>query len=257
MELRSVLLTIALSLGVAGGSRAAIRDYPLDERAVYTIRVGTDEPTTCLFPEPLAALESANLSAKAEDNPPVLLSHASGASYFSVRALRPGATAAANVLLGGRAYALYFIADGEPERIVRFRTGPIAPSMQLWRELLRRARGTEPGAARMADVRPAIPHAEPDAVTRYPRFRVVVEAAFRFDAEEALVLRLRLENPGSGSVAYDPEGLAVRVGREVYPAVFAEASGLIPAQGTAFAYLVVVGHLSEKAAFNVLVPCQP
>ena len=51
-------------------SGEAIRTYPLDERIVYSIRVTREEPTTCLFPGALTALESANLSTKAEDAPP-------------------------------------------------------------------------------------------------------------------------------------------------------------------------------------------
>ena len=39
---------------------------------------------------------------------------------------------------------------------------------------------------------------------------------------------VRLENAGEIPVAYDPQGLAVRVGRELFPSALVEASGAIP-----------------------------
>ena len=59
---------------------------------------------------------------------------------------------------------------------------------------------------------------------------------------------------------YDPQGLAIRLDREFFPAAFAEASGAIPARGISFAYLVIAGgpagraNLSVREKFSVIVP---
>ena len=62
------------------------------------------------------------------------------------------------------------------------------------------------------------------------------------------------------AVPYDPQGLAIRLDREFFPAAFAEASGAIPARGISFAYLVIAGgpagraNLSVREKFSVIVP---
>ena len=70
---------------------ASVNLWPLDDRAAYAVRLSPDAPTTIAFPGAVTALEGANVSARAEDNPAVLLSHQPGANFFSLRALRPAA----------------------------------------------------------------------------------------------------------------------------------------------------------------------
>ncbi len=244
-------------LTAASPSRAAVRHYPLDEQIVYTIRISEDEPTTCVFPESIAALEAANLSAKAEDAPPVLLAHAAGTNYFSVRALKPDAKGAANVIVGGRVYALRFAAGGQPDRSVVFSGSEKPVSTEGWRRMLDLARGAERMAALHPELAPAFTITPSDAVSDYPGFRAVVEEVCRFDSPAAVALRVRLENPGPAAVRYAADGLGVRLGREVFPAELADASGSIPAGGSAVAWLVVAGDLPANAAFNVIVPRLP
>ena len=106
MDLRRLTLTL-LGIAVTTALRgAAIQTYPLDERLVYTVRIARDEPTTCLFPAALTALEGGNVSAQAADTPPVLLSFQPGAAFFSVRALRDDAKAAINVVFRGKVFVL-------------------------------------------------------------------------------------------------------------------------------------------------------
>lgn len=250
--------------GIAGGLPAAVRCYPLDERTVYTIRIGTEEPTTCVFPGAIAALEAANLSAKAEETPPVLLSHRAGTNYFSVRALKAAAMAAANVVLDGHVYVLRFEVGEDPDRAVTFRANLHPGSAESWHGLLGRARSLEQTTAVHPLLKPTVECAQPGTVTSYRDFSAVVEAVFRFDAEDALVIRVRLENPRTAAVNYDPEGFAVRHGRDIYPAALAEASGVIPPGGTAFAWLVVAGSpaggradLPVNLPFNVIVARLP
>jgi len=249
-------------------SGEAIRTYPLDERIVYSIRVTREEPTTCLFPGALTALESANLSTKAEDAPPVLLSYQPGTSFFSVRALRADATAAVNVVYRGRVYVFTFRGADEADRAVSFfdapaATAPVATPV-LVRSLLDRAKNHGLLAAQYPALTQAVERAEPRAVTRYPQFTVTLEQVFRFDTEDTLIFSARTENPGAAPVRFDGDNLAVRVGSEIYPATLADTTGEIPPRGHTTVWFAVTGapgggraNLSVQNSFSVLVTRLP
>jgi hypothetical protein len=249
-------------------SGEAIRTYPLDERIVYSIRVTREEPTTCLFPGALTALESANLSTKAEDAPPVLLSYQPGTSFFSVRALRADATAAVNVVYRGRVYVFTFRGADEADRAVSFfdapaATAPVATPV-LVRSLLDRAKNHGLLAAQYPALTQAVERAEPRAVTRYPQFTVTLEQVFRFDTEDTLIFSARAENPGAAPVRFDGDNLAVRVGSEIYPATLADTTGEIPPRGHTTVWFAVTGapgggraNLSVQNSFSVLVTRLP
>jgi len=249
-------------------SGEAIRTYPLDERIAYSIRVSREEPTTCLFPGALTALESANLSTKPEDAPPVLLSYQPGTSFFSVRALRADATAAVNVVYRGRVYVFTFRAAEEADRAVSFfdapaATAPVATPVMV-RSLLDRAKNHALLAAQYPALTQAVERAEPRSPTRYPGFTVTLEEVFRFDAEDTLIFRARVENPGNAPVRFDGDSLAVRVGPEIYPATLADTTGEIPPRGNTTVWFAVTGapgggraNLSVQNIFSVLVTRLP
>jgi hypothetical protein len=127
--------------------------------------------------------------------------------------------------------------------------------------LLERAKKLDRLKNQYPGMTPAIERTQPKTVTSYGAFTATVEEVARFDAEDVLVFRVCLENSLEVSVPYDPQGLAVRVGHEVFPAALTEASGAIPPKSTAHIYLVVAGmpgrgrtNLSVREIFNVIVP---
>lgn len=247
---------------------AVIKSYPLDERTVYTIAVGADAPTTCLFPGPLTALEAANLSAKAEDRPPVLLSHQPGSSFFSVRALTADARAAANVVYRGRVFVLNFAAGAAPDRAVAFTeeplgvpTGTRAATPEVLQTLVARTKAFPLLQAQHPALAQVIDRATPGNVTHYRGFTVTVEEICRYDAEDTLVLRLRFENTTDVPVRYDPTQLAVRVGHLVCPVALTDATGIIPPRTSTEAFVAITGsleggraNLSVENQFSILVP---
>ena len=270
MELRRHVLIACTALAFAAVAHAAIRAYPLDERSVFGIRISRDEPTTCLFPGPLTALEGAGVAAKADETPAVLLSYQAGAAFFSVRALRENASGALNVVFRGKIYALSFVTGGETDRTVTFLDEPLAgadrrpPDVSTIRTLLQRAKQRENILAQYPALSLTTARAEPGTVTPYPTFTVTVEEVSRFDAEDVLVLRLRFTNPGEAPVRYDRQNLAVRVGMEVFPAALTDASGAIPPKSSTCVYLAIAGapgggraNLSVRESFSVLVPPAP
>ena len=266
MDLRRFVLILIHVVAAAHAAAAPTKSYPLDERTIYSVRLSREEPTTCVFPGALKAIVGANVSSKIEDNPAVLLSHEAGADYFSLRALRDNAAGALNILFRGRVYALSFSTTTEADRAVVFLDEPLngGPPRKLSSEILRalieRARQQDRPAAQSPGMQVFTDRAQPGSVTAYRNFTATIESITRFEAEDALVFRVKLENSMAVAVPYDPQGLAIRLDREFFPAAFAEASGAIPARGISFAYLVIAGgpagraNLSVREEFSVIVP---
>ena len=271
MEIRNLLVVLAGAAALRGepATSSPIKSYPLDERTVYNVAVSQDEPTTCVFPEKLTALESANVSLKPDERPAVLMSYQPGAPFFSVRALRPDAHAAVNVVFHGKVFVFNFATAVAPDRAVTFFDAPLAGPPRVNRpatpEILKSLIESAKNFARLREQYPAltqtIDHATPGTVSLGKGFTVTVEEVFRFDAEDVLVFRVRFANAGDSIVRYDSRSLAVRAGHMVYPVALADASGAISPRGDTEAFLAVAGapeggraNLSVKNAFSILVP---
>lgn len=265
-------LSASLALLVVLGAHAApaVKQFPLDERVVYEIPIGSDVPTTLMFPSALTAIEGANVSASPETPAPVLLAYTPGRTFFSVRALEPTARAAVNVIWKNRTYVLRFAVGPEPFGSVTFYEDEIAGRSAVLRRrvtpevllsLLDRAKSFVFVAQQYPEAAQQIEHAMPGSVTYYRDFRVTVEEVFRFDPEDTLVFRLRFENAGESEVVYQPQRLAARVGQYVYYAAIADASGLVPPQASTTGFFAITGtprggraNLSVKNFFSVIVP---
>lgn len=271
MALRRLTL-ITLALTGATAAMGAVRSYPLDEHIVYRIRISREEPTTCVFPEKLTALEGAGVAAKPEEAAPILVSYQTGTNHFSLRALRDDAAGALNVIFRGKVYALSFIAGPEPDRSVTFldqpQPGAAANSPDVAVSSIHMLIERTKAHARLSlhdhELISTIERAAPHTVTTYRNFTVTVEEIFRFEAESALVFRLRFKNTSKAALHYEPQGLSVRVGSEIHPAAYVHASGAIPPQGTSEGWLVITRRpsaggpgLTAHEPFSILVPAVP
>lgn len=279
MELRlHTLLRTATALGLIGVASAlaapksaqVIKQFPLDERTVYEIPIGKDVPTTLMFPSALTAIEGANISSAPDTPAPVLLAYTPGRYFFSVRAQDENAKAAVNVIWKNRTFVIRFMSSPEPYGSVTFYDDALAGrSASLQRRvtpevllgLLDRAKSFRLVAQQYPEAVQQIEHAAPGDVTLYKDFRVTVDEVFRFDPEDTLVFKLKLENTGNAEVIYQPQRLATRIGDHVYYASIADASGIIPPKATTTGYFAITGtpnggraNLSIKNQFNVIVP---
>ena len=265
MVLRYIALIALASL--LSRAMAGIQAYPLDDRSVYTVRLSRSAPTTCVFPSAITGLIGSNVSAKPEDDAGVLLSHEPGSEHFSVRALKDEAKGALNVFFGGRVYALAFTTGAEAERSVIFLDEPIAgkrtrrPSIETLRALLERTKQLDRDVMLYPQLAVSAERCEPALTTHYRSFSATIESIVRFDPEDALVFRVRLKNTGDASVPYDRDSLAIRLGRDFFPAAVTDASGSIPPQATTQLYLVICGapdggraNLSVREKFSAIVP---
>ncbi len=278
MELRLqhsvIVLALAIAIGARGEPRAlqsqVIKQFPLDERTVYEVPISREVPTTLMFPSAVMGLDGANVSASPENPAPVLLAYTPGRSFFSVRALEPGARAGVNVIWRNKTFVIRFVDSDEPYASVTFYEDELAGrSISLQRRvtpdvllsLLDRAKSFALIQTQYPEAVQQIERVSPGTVSLYKDFRVTIDEVFRFDPEDTLVFRLKLESTGDAEVIYQPQRLAVRVGQEVYYASIVDASGIVPAKGSTTAFFAVTGtprggraNLSVKNAFNVVVP---
>jgi hypothetical protein len=265
-------MIVVQALLIAGVPAAEIRCHPLDERTVYLIRLAKDEPTTCVFPGPLTALEGGNVSSQAGDDPPVLLSYQPGASFFSLRPLRDDARGALNAVYRGKVYALTFVTGKEVDRAVVFQEAPAveaaAPAPprkpEDLRNLLERARHHAQITERYPALARSVERTTPGTETLYPGFKLTITELFRFEDEDTLVFSVRLTPFDRRPVRYDPSGIAVRAGAAVFPAALAVADPADPSDGTVRIWFAVAGdgqggraHLSPFNTFLVLLPVAP
>lgn len=247
MVLHRFLLSIAIVANLPRATANPIRVQTLDAGTITTVMLGTDEPTTCLFPGAPTALEGANVATQPGEGIAVLLSHQPGTRFFSLRALGSDITAGLNVVYRNRVYALRLIAGQEADRSVTFLDKLMPLTEERQQVLLEQAKlhawHTLPGV-----------RFTPHTVTRYREFEVTLEEVFRHETDNALVFHVRFDNRTAQPVHYRADGLGVRVGRECWTAASVDASGAIPANGTSHAYFLVTTGLPAGAPFSIIVP---
>jgi hypothetical protein len=252
MELR-VHLLIAVLAATGTALASPVQRYALDDRPVYTVRVGPAAPTTVMFPGPVTALDGAGVSSRPEDDPSILLSHQPGARFFSVRAMRPGASGAANVIFGDRVYAFAFTAEGEPDRTVTFHepemvtvhpaasTGP-----QRLFGVLDQAREYPALATQYPALVQQIERYTPGTTSKFGPVTATIEEILRFQAEDVLVFHIRLENHGPVPLGITPAELGVRVADQVFPAALTDAPTVLPAGRAVRIVLVIAGTPEDR-----------
>lgn len=278
MELRLHYSIAALALAAAAMLRADVRplqnqvikQFPLDARTVYEVPISRDAPTTLMFPSPITGLEGGNVSASPDQPAPVLLAYTPGRYFFSVRALEPNARGGVNVIWKNQTYVIRFVASDTPYASVTFYEDELAGrSASLQRRvtpdvllgLLDRAKSFALVETQYPEAVQQIERVAPGTVSLYNDFRVTIEEVYRFDPEDTLVFRLRIESTGDKEVIYQPQRLAVRVGQDVYYASISDASGIVPPKASTSAFFAVTGtprggraNLSVKNAFSIIVP---
>jgi hypothetical protein len=267
------LLALLVTPGFAGDANPrtpVVKQLPLDERIVYEIPISTDAPTTLMFPSAPSALEGANITNNPDAPAPVLMSHLPGRYYLSVRALKPDARATLNVILQNKTYIIRLAVAPHPYGSVTFYEDRIAGRSAVLAKratpetllaLLDRAKSYRLIREQYPEAVWQVEHRAPNDKTQYRDFTATVEEVFRFDPEDTLVFKLKLENTGDTEVVYQPQSLAVRIGNRLYPASIADASGLIPPHAETSAYFAITGtpdgvraNLSVKNSFNIIVP---
>ncbi len=258
----------------------AIKQFPLDERTVYTIKIAKETPTTVLFPSAISGLEAAGITTDPQVPAPVFLHYGKGSFYFTVRALQENAAAELNVIWKRKTYVLKFQSDPNPFSSVTLYE-PTDPSLQPGEGeemgptrvlgLLDRAKAYSLLRAQYPEAVSQIDTAEPHRKMLYKGFDVEIAEVFRFDPEDTLIFKLIFSNYTPSEIHYVPQALAVRVGTLFYPSALSDASGILPPgfvdpqtkavhPSVSLGYFAIVGkpdggrnNLAVSNPFNVIV----
>ena len=246
-----ISLCAVVCLVVNAGDKA-IQNFILDEKTVYVIPVATNRVTTISFPGAIAAMDAAQASIDLHKAAPFLIAHASGSSFFSVRAGARKAVTNINIRWNNKTYVLELVESDEPFLSVTFEPAPDTSSG------VRSAPVTPSNLLALMDEAKAYPLLKayhPDAVANVdyrnyenqPRivdctnYAVEIKEAFRFDREDTLVFRVGVTNKTDRQLLYAPNGFCLRVGERTYPQSISDTSGIVPPHAEAPAYFAVTG----------------
>ncbi|MDD5727234.1 MAG: hypothetical protein PHV59_01600 [Victivallales bacterium] len=232
--------------------------YRMNCRQVYRISTYLDKGvTTVMFPGQIEGIAAGNVAMnkvyyQVNGTPACdfLMSFQPGNYYFSIRALKAGATGTVNVVYGRQTYILKF-QENETEAMatVNFSDENGVDSEQDYRPpsgavlkgLLDKAKSFDllkekyPGALSQVTV------CNNKCISDYKDFTATIVRCWRFDNYNSLVFMVELKNKTGKTLIYKPEKTAFSVmDQHLYPACL-DASGVMPPAGTSFAFFVVSG----------------
>jgi hypothetical protein len=261
--MRYLIFICLLISGVASAEEIhkEVVSYKLDNKRVYSINTYlTRGITTVMFPGQIEGIAAGNVAMNSVQHniagTPVcdfLMSFQPGNYYFSIRALKAGASGTLNIVYGRNTYILklqeneaqaistvtFSDRDGEngedPERDWR------PPSIAVLKGLLDKAKSFDllkekyPGAVSQVTV------CDNKCISEYAYYTITVVRAWRFDNYNSLVFMVELKNNTKKTLFYTPEKTAFSVlGNRLYPALI-DASGIMPPESTTVALFIVSG----------------
>ncbi len=241
MQIRYSTIIFALLFTVPAFAQSApnykaIKQFPLDDRTVYQIKVGKNQVTTIMFPSAIRALEGANVTRDPKTPADVLLNYTNGRYFFSLRALHEDVSANLNVVWNRKTYVLEIQSDDQPFNSVTFYQ-PAEPGSSYQKEnlspvrllgLLDKAKAYHLIQSQYPEAIPQVDTAQPHNRIAYKDFEVEVAEVFRFDPEDTLVFKILLYNNTAHEIYYQPQSLAIRVGLDVFFSALSDASGIMP-----------------------------
>ena len=285
-NLRSSALSADASLGfvnlvfvswlltsVAFADSPAIQRVILDEHTVVSVPVATNRVTTINFPGAIEALDGAGFTVDGKTPGQFQLAHTKGSAFLSVRALLSPAAGNLNIRWHNHTYVFELVESGTPILSLNLETPPVASE-----SVTSHAPEVSPlkllALLDKAKAFPLLKSQQPESVANvafttyngkplisdFDDYKIQIEQAFRFNAEDTLVFRVAITNQTSAPLIYQPDSFALRAGNRLYPQSISDADGTVPPNGAAIAYFAVTGtpdggrnELSLKNNFTVLV----
>ena len=274
---RSVWLVAVLLLSVSGifaTETKFIQSAFLDDRVVYSIPVSSNRVTTISFPGPISAIDAAGVTVDSKIPGSFQLAHTKSTSFFSVRALAPGASANLNVRWNKRTYVFELREDAVPilalnlqeMRLAQPSSSPEVTPLKLL-ALLDKAKAFPLLKQQHPETVSDVDFTTYDGkglVSDFNDYAIRIDEAFRFNAEDTIVFRVTLTNRTDQVLQYQPNSFMLRAGNRLYPQSISDASGTVPPKGESVVYFAVTGtpdggrnELSLKNSFTVLVTRRP
>ncbi len=234
----------------------------LNQDVPALIQVGTEGVTSIEFPHKIQAIDGYGLSQNPTSSDSFQLLFAKGTNFFSLRALKPNATANLTVVLDEKIYCLVLKESSSPCFLVIFNSAidsipgkndlgkNTAPQLG---QLIERAENYETLKREAPAGFEALNVAEPGTrISLAKKVDLVVKRVIMDRSIDSSVFELEINNQSDQDFLYDPESLAVRVQGHIYRQCFQDASGLVNANSIAKAFFVVNGSATKD--WNGLVP---
>jgi hypothetical protein len=262
-----------LATTVALADSPAIQQAMLDNHTAITVPVATNRVTTICFPSTITAIDGAGITVDGKTPGLFQLAHTRGSAFLSVRALFPKAAANLNIRWNDRTYVFELAESSRPVLALNL-SAPPSPEQGGF------GRAPEVSPLKMlalldkAKAFPLLKQQQPETVTDvdfttydgkplvsdFNDYEIQIEQAFRFNTEDALVLRLAITNELDTPLLYQPDSFTLRVGNRLYPQSISDADGTVSPKGRSIVYFAVTGtpdggrnNLSLRNAFTVLV----
>ena len=264
------LLVLATTTALAGSP--AIQNVFLDDHVAVSVPVATNRVTTISFPSPIQAIDGAGVTVDAKTPGQFQLAYTRGSAFLSVRALVPNASANLNVRWNDRTYVFELVQSNAAILSLNMAAPPTPMEQQG-------ASSPEVGPLKLlslldkAKAFPLLKAQQPESVadvgfttydgkglvSDFNDYRILIEQAFRFNAEDTLVFRTAITNETDTPLIYQPDSFCIRAGNRLYPQSVSDADGTVPPKGQSIVYFAVTGtpdggrnNLSLKNQFTVL-----
>ena len=262
-----------MSASLALADSPAIQNVFLDDRTVVSVPVATNRVTTISFPGPIEAIDGAGFTTDGKVPGQFQLAHAKGSAFLSVRALAPKASANLNIRWNECTY-VFELVESNPPVLSLIMDLPPTPE----EEDAGRAPDVSPlkllSLLDKAKAFPLLKSQQPESVadvgfttydgeglvSDFNDYQIVIQQAFRFNAEDTLVFRVAITNEAATPLIYQPDSFAIRAGNRLYPQSISDAGGTVPSDSQSIVYFAVTGtpdggrnNLSLKNQFTVLV----
>ena len=241
--------------------KAKIVRIALDHNELAVVRVGTTGVTSLEFPYKIEAIDGYGFSATPGSGDTFQISYTKGTNYFSVRALKTGATGNLTVVLDQKLYSIFFEESSDPSFVNIFSL----PNQGL-AEGAPEQIGVDkqaPTSAQLAGLLDTAKHYE-TLRTTHPELLEglhVIESGKKLSLgkDVASTIRRVLEDDTLGSTAfeveiangsradfcYDPATLQIDAQNRSYNVALQEASGIVKAGASETIFVVVNESASE------------
>jgi hypothetical protein len=257
-------------LAEGNGLSSRVREATLDQLRPVEVLASTHGVTTLQFPEKVEALDGDGFTQKPGEEAGEF-SITPGANWVSVRSLRAGAVQNLNVVIAGKVYPVLLRTAESNEFSVLFRfaggSGPLTAgqaakgatpnkgiSAPRILGLIDKMKGyrvfSEQAPGMYIDCDISEPKA-PKGADETDRVKSQIVRIVRDNHLDAVAFEVRLQNKLDGEIVYDPNGLAVRVGKEIYPAIMGDGFGKIEPKGQQTAFFVVAGSANSGVPNNL------
>ena len=225
-------------------------EYRLAQGEIYKIYVKmTDGVTTVQFPSKISEIAGKNISVDGKGTD-FQIAVQPDSYYFSVSAVKPGATGTLTVTYNKQLYILYLIqSDKEAYASVVF--GKTANRKNYTDNIITKTPKVTPARLisliDMAKRYEVLKETYPDSVAgveralfknryRCGKYDIHLDEAIRFEEEDTVIFKLRLNNLTTDEIAYDKHSFSAHAGDGVYYMSISDASGIMPPKSQTYAW---------------------